>query len=287
MAWLLLSILTNSALLLILKGFTRFGVNTLQGIVVNYVTAGSLGLLLGGIPVSFSSVLHTNWIWIPPVLGMLFISVFFLIARTAQTMGVSVATVANKMSVVMPVAAALIFYHEHFSIIQVIGMALTLVAVYLTAMPAKSEGPKAENKFWLPALVFIGSGIIDSLVNEAKHKVSDELLSFFISLCFLSAFVIGISIVTGRIIIKKEKFAGKSILAGILLGIPNYFSIYGIAKALGSNFLPGSALYPLNNMGIVLASAAGAFFLFREKLSIPNWIGIALSVSAISLIAFG
>ena len=46
MYWLLLSILTNSILLLLLKGFARFNVNTLQAIVVNYFVAGSVGLFV-------------------------------------------------------------------------------------------------------------------------------------------------------------------------------------------------------------------------------------------------
>ena len=39
-------------------------------------------------------------------------------------------------------------------------------------------------------------------------------------------------------------------------------------------------------MGIVLFSAVAAWLLFKEKLSLINWVGIVLSIVAIALIAF-
>lgn len=288
MVWLLLSILTNSALLLILKSFSKYGVNTFHGIVVNYITAGGLGLLIFGMPVAANEIPQQEWAWMPPVLGLLFISIFRLIAMTAQEMGVATATVANKMSVVIPVAFALIFLNEDLTFIQYFGMGFTLVAVYLTALPASGTEQKHARKFWLPALVFIGSGIIDAIINYAgQHSVPSAHIPFFISLSFLSAFVIGLLIMIWQVFIKNEKVAMKSVLGGIVLGIPNYFSIYGIARALESDFLPSTALYPVNNIGIVLVSAIGALLIFREKLSKLNWLGIGISVAAIALMAFG
>jgi drug/metabolite transporter (DMT)-like permease len=139
MGWLLLSIITNTALLLIIKAFSRFGVNTLHGIVVNYITAGLTGILMAGIPFPLAEAAQQEWSWMPPVLGTLFFSVFMLIAFSTQTIGVSTTTVAYKMSVVIPVAVALIFYKEPFGIIRVIGMVLTLIALYLTTRPAKKR----------------------------------------------------------------------------------------------------------------------------------------------------
>lgn len=288
MIWLALSILTNSILLLILKAFSRYGVNTLHGIVVNYITAGGLGLLIFGMPVAADQIPAQEWSWMPPVLGLLFITIFRLIAMTAQEMGIAAATVANKMSLVIPVAFALLFLNEQLSVIQFAGMGLTLVAVYLTSKPAAKGEAKQARKFWLPLLVFIGSGLIDAIINYAgKSGVPEAHIPFFISLSFLSAFVIGLLIVIWQIFIKNEKLKMKSVLGGILLGILNYFSIYGIARAVESGFMPGAALYPVNNIGIVLVSTIGALLIFREKLSAFNWLGIGISVIAIALIAFG
>jgi uncharacterized membrane protein len=48
-----------------------------------------------------------------------------------------------------------------------------------------------------------------------------------------------------------------------------------------------SAIIPIINMGIVLSGTLAAVFLFRERLSVLNCIGIILSLGAIALITFG
>lgn len=290
MIWLLISILTNTLLLLILKGFEKFGVNTLHGIVVNYLVAAGTGLCLVGIPdMETLSAGTSGVLWIPIVLGFLFISIFFTLARTAQIAGISVATVANKMSVVIPVIVAVILYQESLGLIKVIGIFAALVAVWMTSK--KSDGTPFSWKYALwPAVIFIGSGIIDALVNHMQMEIADaELLPFLLSLAFLCALVIGICTISFRMVRYGERLSGRSIAGGIILGVPNYFSIYAVTKALNTidpAVLESSQLYPVNNMGIVVCSAIGAFLAFREKLSPLNWFGILLSVAAIALITF-
>jgi drug/metabolite transporter (DMT)-like permease len=40
-------------------------------------------------------------------------------------------------------------------------------------------------------------------------------------------------------------------------------------------------------MGIVLFSAVMAWLLFKERLSVINWLGILLAMGSIALIAYG
>lgn len=287
MTWLLLSIITNTLLFLILKGFPKYGVNTLHGIVVNYLVAATTGFLLMGIP-SYDTLVQGagEVLWIPFVLGFLFITIFFTLARTAQVTGISVATVANKMSVVIPVVAAVILYEESLNRIKITGIIAALVAVWMTSQ--KSDGSKLNWQYLsLPVIIFIGSGIIDALVNHMQTTVPDKkVIPTLLSLAFLSALAFGVLAIAYRAIRLKEFVSGKSVLGGIILGIPNYFSIYAITKALDADLMESSELYPVNNMGIVVASAIGALLLFREKLSAMNWMGILLSIGAIALIAF-
>lgn len=285
MIWLLLSIITNTVLTLILKSFPKFGIITLQGIVVNYFVAGSIGLLLSGSPLSIAEIPHQAWSFVPLVMGFLFISIFLLLAKTAQTIGISVATVANKMSLAIPVILAILLYGESVTFWKIAGLLLAVVAVYLTALPKQKEN-KTRN-LWMPSLIFIGSGILDALLNHAKRNlVPDDHVALFLSLSFLMAGMIGMAIILIRRIRHAEKFQGKSILAGIILGIPNYFSIYGITRALGSKAMESSAVFPVNNMGIVALSAIAAMLIFKEKFSMINWLGILFALGSIAMIAF-
>ncbi|MCC7245465.1 MAG: hypothetical protein IT269_07295, partial [Saprospiraceae bacterium] len=49
--------------------------------------------------------------------------------------------------------------------------------------------------------------------------------------------------------------------------------------------LEGSFVFPVINIGIIVVTTFGAIALFHERLSKINWIGIALAVAAIALIA--
>ncbi|MBL7918215.1 MAG: EamA/RhaT family transporter, partial [Bacteroidia bacterium] len=88
--------------------------------------------------------------------------------------------------------------------------------------------------------------------------------------------------------LKQNKFNyfGKHVLAGFALGIPNYFSIYFIFKALESGVMQSALLFPVLNISNVLLSALVGFTLFKEKLSLINYLGLLLSVVSILLISF-
>jgi drug/metabolite transporter (DMT)-like permease len=286
MIYLVLAVVCNSLLFLILKSFDRFRINTLQGIVVNYAVAGSLGLLLSPVPFSFAALETKTWLWIPPIMGLLFISIFLLIARTAQTIGVSVASVANKMSVIIPVIVAILLYNDSTGFMKVAGIVLALVAVYFTSK--KNDGSSLGlRQLFLPLVVFLGSGIIDALVNFAQQQsVSTADSPLFIACCFLMAFTGGVLMVSYQLVRKQTTLQPRALLAGIVLGVPNYFSIWCIIEALESQLMESSMLYPVANMGIVVVSTLGAFLLFREKLSPMNLLGIGISIAATLLIMF-
>jgi drug/metabolite transporter (DMT)-like permease len=288
MIYLLLSISGNALLFIILKYFERFRVHTLQAIVVNYFTALTLGLLHNHSASGIRDIPHLPGLGIAFILGTLFIIIFLLLAKTAQEIGVSVATVANKMSVVIPVCIAILFYHNSFGILKVTGIVLALVAVVLTSKKESNPGTiPARGLILLPLVVFIGSGAIDALLNYSQEKiVAHADSSLFIATCFAVAAGIGLSTLLIRGVIRGEKFEYKSLIGGILLGIPNYYSTYYLLEALHSKTMESSVLYPLNNLGIVVLCAVAAYLLFREKLSAFNLAGIFLSLIAIVLIAF-
>jgi len=77
----------------------------------------------------------------------------------------------------------------------------------------------------------------------------------------------------------------KSSLAGIVLGLVNYGSIYFLLKVLGSGILDRSTVIPLNNMGVVTASALIGIFAFRERMTRLNMIGIGLSIVSIAILS--
>jgi len=95
------------------------------------------------------------------------------------------------------------------------------------------------------------------------------------------AFIIGFTI----ILVKKIKFTTRDIVAGIALGIPNFFSIYFQLKALSAFDNNGALLYPSLNIGIIIGSTLAAILFFKEHLSKVNKVGIAIAIFAILLLS--
>ena len=286
MIWLVLCILANTLLYIILKLFAKFRIDNLQAIVVNYLVAGTLGYTLAGannIHFSFYSILDADWIPFAVFLGLLFISIFYLMALSAQLAGISATSVANKMSVVIPVLFGLFFMNESTGIIKITGIFLALVAVYLTS---KKQDNKSKGSLLFPVIIFFGSGVLDTLLGYVNAKFIDSGSALlFTATIFSVAAILGLSSVTTLLLTRKKQLKFRNIIAGICLGIPNFGSIYFLFKGLDATGMQNSEFFPILNMGVVALSAVSGFFIFRERLSLINLGGILIAIAAIGLIA--
>jgi len=77
----------------------------------------------------------------------------------------------------------------------------------------------------------------------------------------------------------------KNLLGGLALGVPNYFSIYYLLRALHNPTLNSASVFTINNVAIVMLSTLLGILLFKEKISAKNWGGIALAVISIIMVA--
>ena len=282
---LVLSVLFSSLIFVIFKLFAVYKVETFYAIITNYVVACIVGLLFYQNEVTLTDVPQKKWFWGSFALGSLFIVVFNLMAATSQKLGVSVASVATKMSLVLPVLFGVVVYHEALGALKILGIILALAAVYFVS--SKQESTALNTKtLLLPLMVFIGSGVIDiSLGYFQEELVTATELPLFSATIFASAACIGVVVIFVRMSKKRIKVNFKNIIAGIVLGVPNYFSIYFLLRALQNKSLDSASIFTINNVAIVMCSTLLGILLFKEKLSNKNWGGIALAVLSIVLVA--
>jgi len=284
--FLLLSILSSSVIFVIFKLYTRYGINTLQAIIINYFIACTVGLLID--PQAFHLPRIVGEAWFPGTifLGIMFISVFYLAALTTQRSGLSVVSVATKMSVAIPVLFGIFFFRESAGVIKILGILLALGAVYLTSVKKKESIVIERKNLLFPLLVFLGSGIIDTSIKYLETSyVSRSDVAIFSSTIFAIAGCIGIGILILQKFRGKLKISFRNILGGIALGVPNFFSIYFLVLALRTEGFESSAIFPINNVSIVMVSTLLGILLFGEKLILKNWVGIGLAVLSILMIA--
>ncbi len=285
MIYLVLSIFFSTFLFVIFKYFGIYKIHTLKAIVVNYFVAFSLGFLLSEKEFSIVEIPHQDWFFGALFLGALFVSVFFLMASTTQRNGLSVASVAGKMSVVVPVFFGVLLYDESVTVLKIIGILLALISVYLVSVKEEKHQVKGVG-FLFPILLFLGSGIIDTVLKylEVNYVPKEDISIFSGSLFGIAAFF-GVSVLFFNKLKKKEKFGIKNVIAGIVLGVPNYYSIVFLIKALQTEGLESSTLFTVNNVGIVVFSTFIALLLFKEKLSLKNSIGVLLAILGILILA--
>ncbi len=284
MIYLLLSILASTAIFVIFKLFDYFKINTLQAIVINYITACISGALSYEASINTTEIINSKWFLGAIALGFLFISVFNLMALTAQRNGLSVASVAGKMSVIIPVIFGIYVYNETVGFQKVFGIILALIAVYLTTVKSKSSFNFRKGMLF-PLLLFIGSGIIDTAIKYIETTyIAANGIPIFSATIFACAAIIGILILCIKAVLGQFKFDIKSVIGGTILGVVNYYSIYFLLKALQFEGLESSTLFTVNNVAIVMVTTLIGLVMFKEHISKKNWLGITLAIVSIFLV---
>ncbi len=291
MQTLIVCILTNTVIGFIFKMFPKYGVNTLQAIVVNYfVCVAMAGSVLGEFPI-ISNVHQTEWFPYALFLGFIFIIGFNVTALSFQKFGVTLTTIMQKMSLLLTVPVAIYMYNEEINAWKVFGLIAGLIAIYLTNKPKKSELKNAQNlSKWmvlLPLAVWLIAVCIETVLQYVETKILGGMGGLnFVATLFGIAGTLGLILVIAGLISGKLVFSIKNIIAGIVLGVPNFFSIYLIIVAISEGW-EGSKFFPYNNISIIALSAIIAYLFFSEKLSKVNVAGVVLAISAIWMISMG
>ncbi len=288
MLFLWISILTSTLLVVILKLFPRYNINTFVAIVTNYLVCCSMGFYFVPQNVEWQHPsFGYNWLYVAIGMGFSFIALFNLMGYISQELGLTAVSVSNKLSLIIPVGLAFFIYGDSITTIKLLGLFLAIPAVLLTTWhDGEGEHKWSVKNIILFALLFLGSGLNDTLVKYTQDKwMTESQFPLFTAFVFGMAFIAGVAISIYLLIVGKFNFSWRSVLAGVALGVPNYFSIYALLKALAVPGWESSTLFTINNVGILLASALGGVLLFKERLSIKNIIGILVACFSILLLA--
>ncbi|MCX6182160.1 MAG: EamA family transporter [Bacteroidetes bacterium] len=282
--YLITGILCSALIFVAFKLFAKYNINTFNAIVFNYLTAFSLGAIIGKGQV-ITDFVNSEWQGLSILLGFIFIGLFNVMAKSSQEAGVAITGVANKMSFVGPILFGVFILNESFSALQTIGVLLAIIAVFLTSF--SKEKKEGEKKMLLPILLFFGGVALDTLLSYAQSGIAGDVntLSFTGSIFGMAA-IIGVVILTFIALKTKKMPAKKDVIAGILLGIPNFLSIYFFLHSLDFKELDNAQIFPAFNLSVILLNTAIGLVLFKEKLQSYNYIGILLAIASILLIVF-
>ncbi len=292
MIYFLLAVLFTVALYLITRSFPAWKVDSFHAVVFNYYACVLTGALLT--PRFFATADTLNWsskgTFYTLLLGILFILVFLLIGKSTQKAGVTSASLAGNLSLVIPVLFGLFIFqnaHKTYTLLNYAGLVLTLPAL---VMGSWSNGPTAgirKQAFIWPILYFLASGANNTLINYLTFTYYDAgSNTLFMIIACLGAVIIGSTVLVIRCVRQKSWPSTRSIAAGLLLGIPNFLSLFFLLKALTHYGNSASFVFPVYNILTMLASAVTAYWLFNEKLNRVNKTGLLIAVIAVVLISY-
>ncbi len=270
------------------KLFPRFEINTFHAIVFNYMTCLVVGTFqLGAFPVP-GNILSLPWFPYVIVLGLLFVSGFNMNAAATQKVGISYTALIQKLSLIVPATIAILFYNESVTSVKVAGILGAIAAIILIQLPSRNE--KLEDSvFRKYTLLIVGVFTIASIIEVMLFYMNINGISTgsdisVVSSVFAIAGLIGFTIMSYQIISGKAKFEWKNVLAGVILGIPNFYSIYLLLYLLADGW-EASELFPINNVGIIALAALLALLFFREKMNLFKWLGLIIAIASIFLIS--
>ncbi len=284
----IVAVVFNTLLGLIFKYFSKYKVQAYPAIIINYLVCTIIGWALYHKELLSPGFWQADWVPYGLSLGIVFSLGFYLASQCVAHHGMGLTSMMQKVSMIITVLYAIIFFQESAGFIKWTGIVLATAAIVLINWNFEKTENQEKSKLWilvLPILVFLVNGMIDTTIFHVK---STDILNVdeghFSTAIFSMAACLGLVAGTVLLFMRKISFTKKEVLAGIILGVPNFISIYAVLLAIETGW-GGTVLFPLLNISIIVLSTAAGYFIFAEKTGRIKILGLILAILAIVLIA--
>ena len=193
----------------------------------------------------------------------------------------SYTTVIISFSTLITALSGVMFFGEDLVLVQIIGIVMMLVSFVLAVEKKKDEKSASFKWLVLCLLAFLCSGSIGLMQKIHQSSSHKGELNAFLIIAFAAAFVFSsLTVLVLHIKGKREeksnsKASGKLILliliANMILGgacvaVNNKLNLYL------SGVMESAVFFPIVNGGGVALVTLAAVILFREKLTLKQWI---------------
>jgi len=279
--YLLLAIAASTSIALMLKVNDVEGGHPIVLLAGNYLMATVLGAIM--LLVNGSRTFSLETVGLGAVLALGFVFTFFIFAKSIGIAGTALATVASRLSLVIPVLLSMALYHEAPTGFQIAGLALTFVTLalfYLSLRRTKGEHHDAIAYVYL-AILLVGIGVNDfglKLFSEWRPSTDEPL---FLLCIFGFSFLYSGTIM----LVRRTPFHTSTFRRGMILGVPNILCSLFLLGALSQ--LDAIVVYPSNNVGVILATAVAAALIWHERLNRYGVLALVVGGAAIVLMGLG
>ncbi len=283
-----IAVLTNTLIGVIFKYFSKYKVQAYPAIIINYIVCSAIGWGVYHRELNSPAFWEAEWIPYGLGLGVIFSLGFYLASQCIAHHGMGLTAMMQKISMIITVVYSIIFFQESAGVMKWTGIILAMAAIILINWNFEKTNTKQRTKIWiltLPVLVFLVNGTIDTTIFHVKSSdILDVDGGHFSTAIFSMAACLGVIAGVVLLLMKKISFTGKEVLGGVILGVPNFISVYAVMLAIETGW-GGTVLFPILNISIIICSMAVGYWIFSEKTNRIKIIGLILAILAIVLIA--
>ncbi|MDW7603424.1 EamA/RhaT family transporter, partial [Stenotrophomonas maltophilia] len=256
-----------------------------QMVTWNYLVAATLTAVVLQPPLDALRAPHAPW---PSLLALAVVlpSIFLVLGRAVAVAGIVRSDVAQRLSLLLSLAAAFLFFGQTATPWKLAGLGLGLLA--MVAISLRPRGPAVASSpggwGWLLG-VWAGFAVVDVLLKQVALSGTPSMAAVLTS--FSVAFVLMLALQLWRHVSGRSRLAWHNLGAGALLGLLNGGNILFYVHAHQSMPDNPATVFAGMNIGVVVLGALVGVFAFGEATTKWNRAGLALAVLAIGLIAWG
>lgn len=278
MTFLVLAICASVLVSIFLKVARAKNIDIAQAILINYITAILLCVVLLKPDLSGGLSILGSGTFIFVALGVLLPSVFIIMAKAVNMVGIAKSDVAQRLALFLPILASFTIFGESLTLQKGLGIVLAFLAlIALTFKPdiKYTNHVSIKNTALILGGVWLGYGVIDILFKQMAKLGNAFPNTLLIS--FILAFVLLLI----YLIIQKTRWHSKSLMSGILLGVLNFCNILFYIKAHQAYKNDPTLVFAGMNIGVICLGAVVGLLIFKEKISKINGMGILLGIGAV------
>ena len=189
----------------------------------------------------------------------------------------------TRLSIVVVIMFSVLFFKEHLSLYQVIGIILAIAVILMLTRQFNEERTSSRRPKRGFILVFVSlfSGAVASISSKFAAVWTNEIAFMSVSYITATLFSLGLR---NKLQTEGAKTNHKdALLIGFIMGLVNFAGFYSFLKALSTG--PLSIIASITGMYFVIAVILSAL-LYGERLTPLKIIGISLTIVSIIMLRF-
>ncbi len=280
MLYLILAVAASAAMAIVLKCFRNQKGNRYGILLGNYLTC---------VVISFFMLPDRHLIgtgsWITLVCGIgggiFFVLALICMQSSIRSNGAGLTSAFARLGLIIALGVSILLFRERPSAMRLVGIGLAMAAIIVLRSDGTTQ-KRGRSGFVLLLLTLAASGCADAMAKVFEQFGSDSEDKLYFFWLFVTAVLLCAVLAAAEGARGKKKLYPGAFAAGILVGIPNYFSSFLLLRALQA--LPATVVYPTYSVATILLVLGLSAVFFRERLTKRQRPGILLILAALALL---